>query len=66
MAPGPDDILGYPLRPINDAYRRTVHRDIAINVGGLFASWNPLSHARDWTDGDFVRPVARFLATLLD
>ena len=62
----PDDVLGYPLRPINAAYRRTVDRDIAINVGGPLASWNPLSHDKYRTDRDFTQPAARFLATFLD
>lgn len=58
----PDDVLGYPLRPINARYARVVSEDIAINAGGLLASWNPLSHQGYWTDGDFIRPVARFIA----
>ncbi|MFQ5513210.1 MAG: hypothetical protein ACE5FG_02140 [Myxococcota bacterium] len=61
----PDDVLGYPLRPINAAYRRVVHRDIAINVGGLGSSWNPRSHSRYWTDDDFTRAVARFVTSFL-
>lgn len=61
----PDDVLGYPLRPINAAYRNVVNRDIAINVGGLFSSWNPLSHGEYWTDNDFTKPVARFISTFL-
>ncbi len=61
----PDDVLGYPLKAINAAYARTVTEDIAINAGGLFASWNPLSHGEYWTDNDFTRPVARFIAGFL-
>jgi hypothetical protein len=61
----PDDILGYPLRSINFAYRKIVDNDIAINVGGPIASWNPLSHSRYWTDNDFTKPVASFLKKLL-
>ncbi len=62
----PDDILGYPLRPINFAYRKIVDEDIAINVGGLNSSWNPLSHTKYWTDNDFTKPVAAFLEKLLE
>ncbi len=61
----PDDILGYPLRPINFAYRKIVDEDIAINVGGLNSSWNPLSHTKYWTDNDFTKPVAAFIEKLL-
>lgn len=58
----PDDILAYPLKPINEAYDQVVTADVAINVGGLFASWNPLSHIAYWTDNDFTKPVSEFIA----
>ncbi len=61
----PDDVLGYPLKPLSPEYRRAVSRDIAINVGGIAASWNPLSHSKYWTDNDFTKPVAKFLESLL-
>jgi pimeloyl-ACP methyl ester carboxylesterase len=62
----PDDVLGYPLKPLSPEYRRTVSRDIAINVGGIASSWNPLSHSKYWTDNDFTKPVARFLDRLIE
>ncbi len=61
----PDDVLGYPLKVINPAYRKVVDRDISINVGGVFSSWNPLSHNRYWTDNSFTKPVTKFLRTFL-
>lgn len=61
----PDDVLGYPLKPIGPAYRKVVTRDAAINVGGLFSSWNPASHNEYWTDNDFTKPAAKFLAKFL-
>lgn len=61
----PDDVLGYPLKPINDAYNKVVNKDIPINVGGIFSSWNPLSHVKYWTDNDFTKPVAKFIAGFL-
>ncbi len=60
-----DDILGYPLKPINPAYRRVVSRDITINVGGILSSWNPASHTKYWTDNDFTVPAAEFVGRLL-
>ncbi|WP_427051778.1 chemotaxis protein [Paenibacillus sp. TC-CSREp1] len=39
-----NDILGYPLRPIDPAYAAAVKEDIEIRVGGPATSWNPLSH----------------------
>lgn len=61
----PDDVLGYPLKPLSPDYRRAVSRDIAINVGGIASSWNPLSHSQYWTDNDLTKPVARFLEKLI-
>ena len=61
----PDDILGYPLKSINEPYDNTVSEDIPINVGGLFSSWNPLSHIEYWTDDDFTKPVSKFIKTFL-
>ena len=61
----PDDVLGYPLKPINAAYDAVVDADIAINVGGWAASWNPLSHLKYWTDRDFTRPAAEYIGRFL-
>jgi hypothetical protein len=61
----PDDILGFPLRAINDRYKSAVSQDIPINVGGIASSWNPVSHKGYWTDNDFTKPVAKFLRGLL-
>lgn len=61
----PDDILGYPLKAINSAYDKTVYADIPINVGGMFSSWNPISHGDYWTDNNFTKPVSKFISTFL-
>lgn len=55
----PDDILGFPLAPVNDAYARQV-RDLDINTGGLL-----FAHVRYWTDRDFTKPVSARLRELL-
>lgn len=60
-----DDVLGYPLKAINGAYDAVVDEDNPINVGGLFSSWNPLSHGKYWTDDDFTEPAADFIATFI-
>ncbi len=60
----PDDILGYPLKAL-PAYRKVVDRDVAINAGGIFSSWNPLSHSDYWTDNDLTRPLTRFLGEFI-
>jgi hypothetical protein len=61
----PDDVLGYPLKAINPKYKKTVTKDIPINVGGVFSSWNPLAHGEYWADNDFTKPVAKFIASFL-
>lgn len=61
----PDDVLGYPLQPINADYKKVVSKDVPINVGGILSSWNPMSHAKYWTDNDFTKPVSKFLSGFL-
>ena len=58
-------MLAYPLRAINQDYKNTVTKDIAINVGGLFSSWNPLCHSEYWTDNDFTKHDAKFIPSFL-
>lgn len=41
-----DDVLAFPLKGVNEAYNTAVTKDLQVNVGGLFTSWNPLSHTR--------------------
>ena len=61
----PDDVLGYPLRPINADYRKVVAEDIAIDVGNPFLGWTPVSHTQYWTDNDLTRRIAEMLKSLL-
>lgn len=56
-----DDILGWPLKELSPSFTAAVTADREINVGGLFTSWNPLSHSDYWTDGDFTGPVAEVI-----
>lgn len=60
----PDDIIGYPLKSLNDTYAEVVTRDLTINAGGLLTSWNPASHVEYWTDDDVTVPVAERIAKL--
>jgi len=61
----PDDVLGYPLKAINQRYAQVVSDDIPINVGGIFSNWNPMAHQKYWTDNDFTKPVTRFIQGFL-
>ena len=59
------DVLGFPLKEVSTSYRRMVAegklRDIEVNAGGLFASWNPWSHNGYWRHRAVVDTVARLL-----
>ncbi|MBY0205231.1 chemotaxis protein [Paenibacillus polysaccharolyticus] len=57
-----NDILGYPLRPIDPAYAAAVKEDIEVRVGGPATSWNPLSHGGYFTSEHMNRRIAQGLA----
>jgi hypothetical protein len=57
-----DDVIGYPLCSLNEAYHKAVDRDVQVNVGSFLVSWTPLSHLEYWTDEDVINPVAKSLA----
>ena len=71
-----DDVLGWPLKPLykknltqlSPKQKKTVSRivDKEISVGSLFTSWNPGAHTGYWTDNDFTKPVATYLAQVVD
>ncbi len=61
----PDDVLGWPMRPLSRAYGELVE-DRAINAGKgvfnlLFRSWNPLSHDIYWSDEQVLDPLVAML-----
>ena len=56
-----DDVIGYPLKNLNDEYRNAILEDKRVNAGGLLSSWNPLSHNGYWTDDDVTKPIAAAL-----
>ena len=62
----PEDVLGYPIKPLCQGYLNNPQiEDHAIEVGNIFTSWNPLSHEGYWTDDDFTVPVADQIARAL-
>ncbi len=58
------DIIGYPLKAINDIYNARVTADKPVNVGNILTSWNPASHVAYWTDNDITNPLADSLAAI--
>lgn len=65
-----DDILGWPLQPLNTAYKKAVTRDIEVNAGQgvnwLTKAWNPLSHTQYWNDNEVVKRIERRVAAVLN
>lgn len=59
----PDDVLGWPLRQLGPTFK--IVADHNINTGGMFTSWNPLSHCQYWSDKNIVRPLANKLLNLM-
>jgi len=61
----PDDVLGWPLKPVSSAYARVVDADIRLQVGGAVGGWTPAAHLLYWRDRRFARHVADFLVTFV-
>jgi pimeloyl-ACP methyl ester carboxylesterase len=57
-----DDVFGYPLKPLNDAYDKAVASDVEINSGNLISSWSPLSHMHYFTTNDLINQIGDDLA----
>lgn len=61
----PQDILGFPLKPINAEYERAVFLDKEINAGQGWRIWQwwqqatPLSHTLYWTDTTVAAIIGR-------
>ncbi len=59
-----DDVIAYPLKPLNDAYDAAVSADVAVHVGGVLSGATPLVHNRYWTDDAVTKSIGRSLAEL--
>lgn len=57
----PHDVLGYPLKPLGDDYRRLVE-DIEFKVGGFITRYTWLSHMAYWEDRRFANNLAGLLS----
>ena len=58
----PDDVIGYPLKPVNARYTEAVAEDRAVDVGSWLTRWNPLSHTGYWNDAGVASLIATDLA----
>jgi hypothetical protein len=61
----PSDILGFPMRAIWDANRRTVIEDVALNAGMWPLSRTPWSHTLYEKDGKFIRIICDEIRSFL-
>lgn len=59
-----DDVLAYPLKGINRAYKEAVTKDVAVNAGGFLTSWNPLSHNNYDSDDEVINPIVEGLVRI--
>jgi pimeloyl-ACP methyl ester carboxylesterase len=57
-----DDVVGYPLKCVNDAYAGAVTADVVTEAGNVFTRWNPLSHGAYWTEAAVLAMLADKLA----
>jgi hypothetical protein len=53
----PTDIISYPLKAINDAFKNSNIEDIAVDVGNVLTYWNPASHIEYWTDDTILNAI---------
>ncbi|MBW4461990.1 MAG: hypothetical protein KME47_17375 [Nodosilinea sp. WJT8-NPBG4] len=60
----PNDLLGYPIKGINELYNRAVLDEREVQVGNLLTWWNPLCHNEYWKSRVVVQPIASSLASL--
>jgi hypothetical protein len=58
-----DDVIGYPLKPLNARYDAVVTEDRPVDVGSLLTRWTPLSHVGYWNDGKVAAEIADGLAS---
>ncbi len=57
-----DDVVGYPLKSVNEAYAGAVTADVVTDAGNVFTRWNPLSHGAYWTEATVIATIADKLA----
>ena len=55
----PDDLLGYPLRPVSESYANAVTKDIVVNTGPVWRA-----HSCYWADSEVTGPIAKRLVGL--
>jgi hypothetical protein len=57
-----DDIVGYPIRPVNSYCKKAVTADLNVSVGSFISGGTPLSHTGYWEDDEVGKIIAEKLA----
>jgi len=58
---GENDLVAYPLKGINEAFKVTVDMDYVAEIGNFFARQTTFSHSYYWTDDNAIKPIAEKL-----
>lgn len=61
----PSDVIGWPLRDLNESYRQQVTEDIILNPGWLTGK-TPVSHTHYWGSGEVAAIVGDMVFKLWD
>lgn len=59
----PDDIVGFPLRMLDERYKRAVTDDRSVALKPYILGGTPASHILYWHDDVVMDPIAQSLAT---
>ncbi len=57
-----DDIVGYPIRPVNTYCKKAVTADLNVSVGSFLSGGTPASHTGYWYDEEVGKIIAEKLA----
>ena len=57
-----DDIVGYPIRPVNSYCKKAVTADLNVSVGSFISGGTPLSHTGYWEDDEVEKIIAEKLS----
>ncbi|SFE88782.1 hypothetical protein SAMN05216378_4462 [Paenibacillus catalpae] len=58
-----DDVIAYPIKPLNDRYKMVVTEDIEVKCPGLL-SWTPMSHRKYFQTPAVIERIVHSLSTL--
>lgn len=58
----PDDVVSWPLKPLNSAYDKAVTEDREVSITPWWLGWTPLVHPGYWNDAQVMEPIGKSLA----